>query len=92
MSNQRETTITTIASSIGDVVSLGHMWCFQSELASFFSVSLKGTNGLAEVIIEEGDDYKRKKIPTLSQTGWTEGKVIMYLAVRPCSLALWYDY
>ena len=74
-------------------MSLGHnMWCVQSELASFFSVSPKRTNGLAEVISEGEDDYKSKIIPTLSQTGWTEGKVIMYLALRPCSLALWCDY
>ena len=49
------------------------MWCVQSELASFFSVSPKRTNGLAEVISEGEDDFKGKKIPTLSQTGWTDG-------------------
>lgn len=48
------------------------MWCVQSELASFFSVSPKRTNGLAEVLSEQGDDDKKKKIPTLSQTRWTE--------------------
>ena len=56
------------------------MWCVQSELASFFSVSPKRTYGPspkrtygpAEVLSEQGDDDKKKKIRTLSQTRWNE--------------------